>query len=60
MLEELNISYGHKGTFLSVSGKKNVRLIRVMTKTSVLSDKNVPLLCTTPLEISREYQNIKF
>ena len=28
----------------SVSGKKNVRLFEVMTKTSVLSDKNVPLL----------------
>ena len=27
----------------SVSGKKNVRLFGVMTKTSVLSDKNVPL-----------------
>ena len=29
----------------SVSGKKNVRLFGVMTKTSVLSDKNVPLIC---------------
>ena len=28
----------------SVSGKKNVRLFVVMTKTSVTSDKNVPLL----------------
>ena len=27
----------------SVSGKKNVRLFGVMTKTSVLSEKNVPL-----------------
>ena len=27
----------------SVPGKKNVRLFEVMTKTSVLSDKNVPL-----------------
>ena len=27
----------------SVSGKKNVRLFGVMTKTSVPSDKNVPL-----------------
>ena len=27
----------------SVSGKKNVRLFEVITKTSVLSDKNVPL-----------------
>ena len=26
----------------SLSGKKNVRLFEVMTKTSVLSDKNVP------------------
>ena len=26
-----------------MSGKKNVRLFGVMTKTSVLSDKNVPL-----------------
>ena len=29
----------------SVSGKINVRLFRVMTKTSVLSEKNVPLHC---------------
>ena len=28
----------------SVSGKKNVCLFGVMTKTSVLSDKNIPLL----------------
>ena len=28
---------------LSVSGKKNVRLFGVMTKTSVASDENVPL-----------------
>ena len=28
---------------LSISGKKNVRLLGVMTKTSVLSAKNVPI-----------------
>ena len=31
----------------SVSGKKNVRLFDVITKTSASSDKNVPLQTTT-------------
>ena len=54
--ESLEACKGKKATFrylgqpykspklkFSVSGKKNVHLFDVMTKTSVLSDKNVPL-----------------
>ena len=42
-LPQLNNFQSPKFKFL-VSGKKNVRLFGVMTKTSVSSDKNVPLL----------------
>jgi hypothetical protein len=38
----------------SVSGKKNVRLFGVMTKTSVSSDKNLPLLTAAFDEPYRE------
>ena len=60
--ESLDACKGKKAAFqisqklrFPVSGKKNVRLIG--QKTSLLSDKKVPLLCTTPLEISRGHQN---
>ena len=38
----------------SVSGMKNVRLFDVMTKTSVLSEKNVPFLIITPFFFENE------
>jgi hypothetical protein len=42
----------------SVSGKKNVCLFGVITKTSVLSDKNVPLLKSPSFGKSYSTRNI--